>query len=200
MQDGGDDDLMRRAGLGDRAAFSLLVARHLARATGVAGRITGNRSDAEEVVQEAFLRAWLKAPDWQAQADRNAAADAPGASFATWFYRVLVNLCIDRKRRPVTAPIEAADDVADPAPSGFEVTAEAETRRKVATAVEALPERQRAALVLCHFEGVTNIDAAAILEISIGALESLLVRARRTLKDALRELAPDRPAFKGRVP
>jgi RNA polymerase sigma-70 factor (ECF subfamily) len=212
MQDGGDDDDMRRAGLGDRAAFSRLVARHLARATGVAGRITGNRSDAEEVVQEAFLRAWLKAPDWQAQAAQtnHPAEDAPPshgaaegrgtASFATWFYRVLVNLCIDRKRRPVTAPIEAAEDIADPAPNGFEAAAQAELRGKVGTAIEALPERQRAALVLCHFEGVSNIDAAAILEISIGALESLLVRARRTLKDALQELAPDRPAFKGRAP
>src|SRR5215470_7956725 len=105
MQDG-DDELMRRAGLGDRAAFSRLVARHLARATGVAGRITGNRSDAEELVQEAFLRAWLKAPDWEAQADRTVVDGRGGASFATWFYRVLVNLCIDRKRRPTTAPIE----------------------------------------------------------------------------------------------
>jgi RNA polymerase sigma-70 factor (ECF subfamily) len=214
MQDGGDDDLMRRAGLGDRAAFSRLVARHLARATGVAGRITGNRSDAEEVVQEAFLRAWLKAPDWQAQADRPAddgqgdagpaAASPPEgrgtASFATWFYRVLVNLCIDRKRRPVTAPIEAAEDVADPSPSGFEAAAQAELRSKVGAAIEALPERQRAALVLCHFEGVTNIDAAAILEVSIGALESLLVRARRALKDALQELAPERSTAKGRAP
>jgi RNA polymerase sigma-70 factor (ECF subfamily) len=209
MQDGGDDDLMRRAGLGDRAAFSRLVARHLARAIGTAGRITGNRSDAEEVVQEAFLRAWLKAPDWQAQAE-GPAGEGPGgegpggsrgsASFATWFYRVLVNLCIDRKRRPATAPIEAADEVADPAPGGFEITMEAETRSKVAAAIETLPERQRAALVLCHFEGLSNIDAAAVLEISIGALESLLVRARRTLKDALAELAPERPAMRGRAP
>ncbi len=200
MQDGGDDELMRRAGLGDRAAFSRLVARHLARATGVAGRVTGNRSDAEELVQEAFLRAWLKAPDWEAQADRSASGDRAGATFATWFYRVLVNLCIDRKRRPTTAPIEAADEVADPAPGGFEATAQAELSRKVAAAIETLPERQRAALVLCHFEGLSNIDAAAILEISIGALESLLVRARRTLKEALQEFAPDRPAFKGSAP
>ena len=195
MQDGGDDDLMRQAGRGDRAAFSRLAARHLARATGVAGRITGNRSDAEEVVQEAFLRVWLKAPDWQAQADRSG-----GASFTTWFYRVLVNLSIDRKRRPVTAPIEAADEVADPAPGGFEAVAQAEIRGKVTAAIETLPERQRAALVLCHFEGLSNIDAAAILEITIGALESLLVRARRTLKDALQELAPERLALKGRAP
>jgi RNA polymerase sigma-70 factor (ECF subfamily) len=160
------------------------------------------------VVQEAFLRAWLKAPDWQAQAapaDHSAedgqASEARGAaSFATWFYRVLVNLCIDRKRRPVTAPIEAAEDIADPAPGGFEAAAQAELRGKVGTAIEALPERQRAALVLCHFEGVSNIDAAAILEVSIGALESLLVRARRALKDALQDLAPDRAAFKGRAP
>jgi RNA polymerase sigma-70 factor (ECF subfamily) len=195
MQDGGDDDLMQRAGQGDRAAFSRLVARHLKRATGVAGRVTGNRSDAEELVQEAFLRAWMKAPEWQAQADRSG-----GASFTTWFYRVLVNLCIDRKRRPVNAPIEAADDVADPAPGGFEATADAEIKRKVAAAMDGLPDRQRHALVLCHFEGLSNIDAAAILEISIGALESLLVRARRTLKDALAELAPERPAIRGRSP
>ncbi len=188
----GDDDLMRLAGSGDRAAFSQLVARHLARATGIAGRVTGNRSDAEELVQEAFLRAWLKAPDWQAQADRDG-----GASFATWFYRVLVNLCIDRRRRPVNAPIEAAADVADPGPGGDETAARAETSARVAQAVAALPERQRAALVLCHFEGMSNIDAAAILEISIGALESLLVRGRRALKEALFDLAPDQPAARG---
>lgn len=188
----GDDELMRLAGSGDRAAFSQLVARHLARATGIAGRVTGNRSDAEEVVQEAFLRAWLKAPDWQAQAAREG-----GASFATWFYRVLVNLCIDRRRRPVNAPIEAAADVADPAPRGDETAAQAETSARVARAVADLPERQRAALVLCHFEGLSNIDAAAILEISIGALESLLVRARRALKEALLDLAPDPTAPRG---
>ena len=105
MNDETDDALMARAGRGDRAAFAVLVRRHLARATAIAQQIAGNKADAEEVVQEAFLRCWQKAPDWQP-------ADSPGsrgqagaerAQFATWLYRVLTNLCLDRKRRPQRA-------------------------------------------------------------------------------------------------
>jgi len=99
MQEDSDDALMRRAGSGDKAAFALLVRRHLARATALAQRITGNRSDAEEIVQEAFLRCWQKAPEWR-PADRPAndrAANDRGpegatAQFGTWLYRVLVKL------------------------------------------------------------------------------------------------------------
>ncbi len=186
MRDGSDDDLMRRAGRGDRAAFTALVARHVSRATALATRVAGNRSDADELVQEAFLRAWLKAPDWQAQ------EDAPrGAAFNTWFTRVLVNLCIDRRRKPVLAPIEAAAEVESNDIAGFETVAQRETSAKVLAALATLPDRQRIALTLCHWDEHTNIEAAAILDISIGALESLLVRARRTMRDALLELAPD---------
>jgi len=186
MSDGADDDLMRLAGCGDRTAFARLVGRHLSRAGAVAARITGNRSDAEEIVQEVFLRAWLKAPAWQAQGER-----AGGARFTTWFYRVLVNLCIDRRRRPVNAPLEAAGEVADHRPGGFEDLATAQTSRLVGSAVADLPERQRTALTLCHFEEMSNIEAAEILGVSVGALESLLVRARRTLREKLEILAPE---------
>jgi RNA polymerase sigma-70 factor (ECF subfamily) len=196
MQDESDDALMRRAGSGDKAAFALLVRRHLARATALAQRITGNRSDAEEIVQEAFLRCWQKAPEWRpaerpandrAANDRGAAGAT--AQFGTWLYRVLVNLCLDRRRRPQPVGIEAADTVADSAADGFDETARGETSRRVQAAMAQLPERQRAALALCYFEGLGNIEAAAALEISIGALESLLVRARRALRDALGDLA-----------
>ena len=185
MRDGIDDELMALAGRGDKAAFARLVHRHLTRAGAIAGRIVGNRSDAEEIVQEAFLRAWLKAPDWRPE------TAAGGAQFSTWFYRVLVNLCLDRKRRPAFAPIEAAGEVVDPQPGGYETVKRAEIGRRVAGAVAGLPERQRAALTLCHYEGLSNIDAAAILDISVGALESLLVRARRSLREALSDLAPE---------
>ena len=184
MRETSDDELMRAAGAGDRAAFGRLVARHLARMTAVAGRITGNRGDAEEIVQEAFLRAWLKAPTWLDRA-------AGGAAFTTWLGRVVVNLCLDRKRRAVPLPIEAAADVADPTPDAFTTTAGGETAARVAAAIGTLPERQRAAIVLCHYEGVSNIEAAEMLDISVGALESLLVRARRTLRAALADLAPE---------
>jgi len=198
MQDDSDDALMRRAGSGDKAAFALLVRRHLARATALAQRITGNRSDAEEIVQEAFLRCWQKAPEWR-PAERPAndrAANDRGpegatAQFGTWLYRVLVNLCLDRRRRPQPVGIEAADTVADSAADGFDETARGETSRRVQAAMAQLPERQRAALALCYFEGLGNIEAAAMLDISIGALESLLVRARRALREALGDLAQE---------
>ncbi|MGQ0663551.1 MAG: RNA polymerase sigma factor [Pseudomonadota bacterium] len=182
MPDRSDDELMRLAGAGDRAAFAGLVERYLKRAASLAGRIAGNRSDAEEIVQEAFLRTWLKAPDWRA-----------GAGFPTWFHRVLVNLCLDRKRRPALAPLEAAGEVADPGPNGFAHAARDETARRVAAAMAALPERQRLALVFCHYQGMSNVDAASILDISVGALESLLVRARRTLREALADLVDTTP-------
>ena len=193
MQDESDDALMRRAGSGDKTAFALLVRRHLARATALAQRITGNRSDAEEIVQEAFLRCWQKAPEWRPANDNDRAANDGGstAQFGTWLYRVLVNLCLDRRRRPQPVEIEAAEMVADDAADGFDETSRGETSRRVQAAMAQLPERQRAALALCYFEGMGNIEAAAMLDISIGALESLLVRARRALRDALGDLAEE---------
>jgi len=183
MVEESDDELLHRAGRGDRAAFAVLVTRHVRRAAAIAGRIVGNAGDAEEIVQEAFLKTWLKAPDWEAQTTH-----ASGARFSTWFYRVLVNLSIDRKRRPRLFVLEAAGDPADPGPDAFDEVAGGETARRVREAVGALPERQRAALTLCHFEGMSNAEAAQVLEVSVGALESLLVRARRNLRDTLADL------------
>lgn len=197
MRDGSDDELMRRAGRGDNAAFAALVARHLPRATALAARITGIRSDAEEIVQEAFLRTWIKAPEWESQAEATG-----GARFTTWFTRVLVNLCIDRRRRPQPLPIEAAEHVASTAPEGLETVAQRETSTRVLAALGTLPDRQRAALTLCHWDGRSNIEAAEILDVTVGALESLLVRARRTLRVALADLAPEdstSPALKSRT-
>lgn len=188
MDSPSDEALMAAIGQGDQRAFARLVERHSRRATALAARITLNRSDAEEVVQEAFLRAWVKAPAWRPQ------AGAGDALFATWFRRVLVNLCIDRRRRPVGEELDRLPEMADDGPSAADLVAERQTQRRVAAAVALLPERQRAALVLCHFEGVSNIEAAAILGVSVGAVESLLVRARRALKASLADLAADAPA------
>lgn len=185
MRDGSDDELMRRAGSGDRQAFQGLVDRHMPRAVALATRVAGNRTDAEEIVQEAFLRTWLKAPDWRDETVPG------GARFTTWFTRILINLCIDRRRRPALAPIEAAGEIASGDADGFQSVARAETGARVAAAVAALPDRQRAALTLCHWDGMSNIEAAEILGLTVGALESLLVRARRTLRAALADLAPD---------
>jgi RNA polymerase sigma-70 factor (ECF subfamily) len=183
---------MARAGRGDKTAFAVLVRRHLARATAIAQRILGNRSDAEEVVQEAFLRCWQKAPDWQpAESPGNAAKVGERAQFATWLYRVLTNLCLDRRRRPQPVELEAAGEIADTRDDGFAQTVRGEIGKRVAEAMAKLPDRQRAALALCYYEDLGNIEAAAALDISIGALESLLVRGRRALRDSLGDLAID---------
>ena len=192
MQDESDDALMRRAGAGDKAAFAVLVRRHLARATAVAQRIVANRSDAEEIVQETFLRCWQKAPEWLPANDRAAEDGSGRAQIGTWLYRVLVNLCLDRRRRPRPVELEAAAEVADERADGFDARAASETSRRVAAAMAALPDRQRAALALCYFEGLGNIEAAAALAVSVGALESLLVRGRRALKESLADLSASR--------
>ena len=170
-----DDALLARAAGGDQRAFQVVVGRHLGRALSLARRMTGSTTEAEDVAQDAFLRAWQKAPTWR----------AGDARFSTWLYRVVVNLCLDRRRRKPLAPIEAAGDPSDPAPSAELRLVEDERTRIVAAALADLPERQRAALVLSYYEEMSNVAAADILGISVSALESLLVRARKALRAVL---------------
>ena len=132
------------------------------------------------------MRVWTKAPNW-----RKAEGDFPSARFTTWLYRVVVNLGIDRKRRPAMSALEAAGDPADPADSALRTLEKAQLSGRVAAAVAALPERQRTALTLCFYEGLSNREAADILALSPGAIESLLVRARRSLRAALAGVAAE---------
>jgi RNA polymerase sigma-70 factor (ECF subfamily) len=171
-----DHDLMAQAARGDERAFRNLVARHTGRALGIAQRILRNDARAEEIVQDAMLRVWINAPRWR-----------PEAAFRTWLYRVVVNLCLNDKRRVADLPLERAADPADPA-SGADAMLEARERdRELATAIDALPARQRAAIVLTYQEGLGNAEAAAVLDVSVSGLEALLVRAKRTLRAALGE-------------
>src|SRR5579883_1457503 len=170
-----DESLVARTAEGDGKAFRLLVTRHTPRSMRLAQRMTGNASDAEELVQEAFLRLWTKADTWQ-----------PGrGKFTTWFFRIVVNLCLDRRRRGDFLPLESAGDPPDPRRSALAKVYDDEVSRAVARAVGELPERQRAALVLCYYEEMSNLEAAQALSVSVSALEALLVRARRTLKSRL---------------
>jgi RNA polymerase sigma-70 factor (ECF subfamily) len=174
MDEASDEDLMQRVARGDEPAFRLLARRYAARAIGLARRITGNDADAEEVVQEALLRVWINAPRWR-----------PLAAFRTWFYRVVLNLCLSRRRRAPVLRLEAAGDPADPSPDADAALEREEADRLVAAAIAALPERQRAAIVLTYHEGLSNAEAAAVLETSVSSVEALLVRAKRTLREKL---------------
>ena len=169
-----DHDLMARTAQGDGRAFQTLARRHAGGALRLARRILGSEALAEEVVQDALLRVWINAPRWR-----------PEAAFRTWLYRIVVNLCLNAKRRAGDLPLEAADHVADPAP-GAEAQLEARERdAAVAAAVAALPARQRAAIVLTYQEGLSNAEVAVVLDASVSSVETLLVRAKRALRTAL---------------
>jgi RNA polymerase sigma-70 factor (ECF subfamily) len=174
MEESSDEALMARAGKGDEAAFRVLAERHLHHALRLARRILQNGSDAEDIVQEALLRVWINAPRWR-----------PEAAVRTWLYRIIVNLCLNARRRAPFVALDAAGDRADPAADPARQLEATESDRQVAGAVASLPERQRVALVLTYFEELSNAETSAILGTSISGVEALLVRARRTLRQTL---------------
>ena len=112
-------------------------------------------------------------------------AEAGGGKFSTWFYRIAINLSLDRRRRPGMSPLDETIDPPDERPDAVALIASREAEVAVRTAVAALPYRQRMALELCFFQGLSNEAAGEVLDIGVGAVESLLVRARRALREAL---------------
>ncbi|MFV3077374.1 RNA polymerase sigma factor [Niveispirillum fermenti] len=170
-----DEALVARVAAGDRRAYGLLVERHLDRTVTIARRILPSQADAEDVAQEAFLRLWRHADRFEPAAAR----------FSTWFYRITTNLCLDRTRRMPMAPLDAAGDPADPSMDQEAALADQRTRAAVSAAVADLPDRLRAAVTLTYDAGLSNAEAAKALDVSVKALESLLVRARRSLRERL---------------
>jgi RNA polymerase sigma-70 factor (ECF subfamily) len=172
--DDSDEALMARVARGDERAFQLLARRHVPAMLGIARRILGNAAEAEDVAQEALMRVWTHAPRWQ-----------PLALFRTWLTRVVVNLCLDRKRRAPWVELEAAGDIVDPSPGATEKVETEERERMVAAAIDRLPARQRSAIMLTYGEGMSNAKVAEILETSVSAVETLLVRGKQNLRRAL---------------
>lgn len=173
-----DEELLPRVARGDPAAVRALVARKLPRLLALAGRILGEATEAEDVAQEAFTRAWRQAGTWR-----------PGAAkFDTWLHRVTLNLCYDRLRRRREVVMDTPPDRPDEGPAPDRGLEAADVGRRVARAMQALPERQREAIVLCHYQEMTNIEAAALMGLSVDALESLLARGRRALRASLADV------------
>ena len=171
----GDAELLRAVAGGDRAAFDRLSRRHLDRAYGVALRMSGSRADAQDVVQDVFLRLWQRPDAWR-----------PGqAQFSTWLYRVVVNRCLDLKRRPRGTDLDSVEEPQAPDANAEDSLLDAERSRALDDAVNQLPERQRAAIVLTYTAGLRNAEAASAMDISVKAFEALLVRAKRELRDFL---------------
>lgn len=173
-----DDQLLARVAVGDPAATRAMVARKLPRLLSLAGRMLGDSAEAEDVAQEAFLRIWKQASRWR-----------PGdARFDTWLHRVALNLCYDRLRRRRELAFADPPDRADDGPGPDRGLLAADTGRRVGAALQSLPDRQREAIVLCHYQELGNIEAAAVMGVSVEALESLLGRGRRALRVALADM------------
>ncbi len=166
-----DEELVAAvAGARDAAAFRILVDRHAAQALRMAERILHNRADAEDAVQEAFQRLWREARRFRPERGR----------FRGWFIRVLINVCRDRQRRSQRRPVTGMVDL-EAVSVDWQGVERLDRVHAVRQALAALPERQRWAVVLTYYEGLSNREAAAAMGVSVKALEALLVRARRHL-------------------
>lgn len=175
-------EVIARAASGDARAVQLLVNTHMPRVYALARRTLLQDQEAEDVTQEAFLRAWKALPDWE-----------PRAKFSTWLHRVTLNLCRDRLRKKRETIMDEPPDMVDAALRPDQQLVKNQTHHALQTAIAALPERQREAITLCGLQEISNIEAAEIMGVSVEAVESLLSRARRGLRAALKTREDLRP-------
>ena len=176
-----DRSLMKRIVARDRAAFTVLAERHATIALAVAQRIVRNATDAEDVVQESLTRLWVFADRWNPQAAR----------FSSWFYRIVTNQAISRLRRKTADSIDSIDEPFDTSPGPHAELAGREIGRAIDKAMQRLPGRQRAAIALCYDQGLSCAQAAEVMNVSVGTMESLLFRARRSLREWLAPMAAE---------
>ncbi|GJM13536.1 MAG: hypothetical protein DHS20C12_19390 [Pseudohongiella sp.] len=176
--DATDDELMQAVCRGDKVAYQKLVKAHLKSISHYAYRLLGNQKDTEDITQEVFLRLWTNAKKFRSEKSK----------LTTWLHRITHNLCIDYLRKHGRMQTQDAfDDEADDTDSVHSGSVEQKDKHMqlMREAMNRLPENQRSALSLCHYQGFSNKEAAAIMNISVKALESAIARAKRSLRETL---------------
>ncbi len=174
LQQHSDEELMKLIQAHDHAAFSELVMRHSERFYALSYRTLFNQVDAEDIVQDSFLKLWQNPSLWQAKR---------GVKFTTWFYRIIINACYDRNKKKSSQELSLNDQEIDIAVIGLAAIENPnQSLSDIEIALKALPERQRVALNLCFYEGLTNQQAADVMQVKLKALQSLIMRAKTTLK------------------
>ena len=183
------EDLMARIAKGDDDAFEILVNRHQTSVLNLIYRFIGDRTQAKDLAQEVFLRVWQAARGYE-----------PKAKFTTWLYRITANLCFNelkssrRKkwfqflRSDSDREIHGEEDFSDGSPSPEDVLLAKEQSHQITKALQSLPDNQRMALVLKRYDDLSYAEIAQIIGCSVSAVESLLVRAKRTLQEKLKNL------------
>lgn len=181
LRDLDDDALLERMKGDDADAYRLLVERHVDRAYALALRTLRNPADAEDVAQEALVKAWTHRHSWQ-----------PGkAKFSTWLYRVVFNRCIDLKRMPSNSCLDDVAEPEDDQPDSVDTIQRRQVYSRLEDAMATMPEQQRAALTLAYFDDMGNAEIAAVLGTTVQAVESLLKRGRQGLRERLRRSERD---------
>ena len=181
------EELMARVAEGDEDAFEILVNRHQSSILNLVYRFIGDRTQAKDLAQEVFIRVWQSAKSYE-----------PKAKFTTWIYRITANLCFNElksSRRKKWFSFNRPDEdgehtfeetLADSTPSAENILLEKERSRQISDALQGLPENQRMALILKRYDDLSYQEIAQIIGCSVSAVESLLVRAKRALKEKLK--------------
>ncbi|MCH7815888.1 MAG: sigma-70 family RNA polymerase sigma factor [Proteobacteria bacterium] len=170
-----DEELMLAVSNGDQTAYQIIVKQHLKPISHYAYRLLGSRKDTEDIAQETFLKLWINASKWRADK----------AKLTTWLHRITHNLCVDYLRKHGRLQSLNGTDSIDNGEQQMDSNEELERGGKITrlnTAINRLPEKQRSALMLCHYQGFSNKEAATIMNISVKALESSVARAKRSLR------------------
>jgi RNA polymerase sigma-70 factor (ECF subfamily) len=181
------EELMARIAKGNEGAFETLVNRHQASILNLIYRYIGDRTQAKDLAQEVFIRVWQSAKRYK-----------PDAKFTTWLYRITANLCFNElkasrrkkwfsfNRSDEDGNLTFEDTLADSAPSAEDLLLEKERSRQISDALQSLPDNQRMALVLKRYDDLSYEEIAQIIGCSVSAVESLLVRAKRSLQEKLK--------------
>jgi RNA polymerase sigma-70 factor (ECF subfamily) len=182
-----NEDLMARIAEGDQEAFEILLDRHQNSILNLIYRFIGDRTQAKDLAQEVFIRVWQAAKTYK-----------PEAKFTTWLYRITANLCLNElkssRRRKLFQFLQFGEDqentieevLVDASPSPEDLLLSREQSRRISDALQSLPANQRMALVLKRYDDLSYQEIAKVIGCSVSAVESLLVRAKRSLQEKLK--------------
>lgn len=176
MTEESESMLVRQVVNQDQLAFQQLLDAHLPSINRYVVRMMGNAANAEDITQEVFFRLWSRAESFNPQASK----------LSTWLHNIAHNLCIDHFRKNSRFAQDTVEETVGGEEPDLELTSETQ-QQDVKMALMTLPERQRSAIIMCHYQGVPNKDAANIMDTTVDALESLLSRGRLKLRKILTE-------------